>query len=176
MADHPVIQSKYDASVIKQTLDDIVVEVCNETYKEDSTQLWVSSGLGIASILLATWGQFKVPFPQSSILLLVIVIINVIITGLIQLYMHITGPDTLFTSKPSSFRPNSIIVASSMERYSMNYAVHLKSKSNPTITESLTKPANNFIRVDGVVDKQEFSSHLREALRKLEANMSQKKN
>jgi hypothetical protein len=175
MAGSPVIQSKYDATSIKQTFDDLAVEILSETYKEDSTQLVVTSVLGIVSIAIACYGQFMVPFPQSWLVLVVLVVLNLLITASIQVYMYFTGSENLFQSKPTKFRPHPIIVTSYMERFSIDYSLTITSKTNPNVTEKLEKGANEWIRTDGTVDKETFSTQLRKTLQSVEASLNPKK-
>jgi hypothetical protein len=168
------IANKYDSLTIKQTFDDISVEVLSETYKEDLSGLAISSVLGITSVVAATIGQFLVPFPSGKLTLTLIIVANLIITSALQIMAWINGTDLLFASKASKFRPNPIIVTSHMDRFSIDYTITISSKTDPKNVQKLTEGANAWIRADGSVDKDAYLTQFRKTLHALESSMLKK--
>ena len=172
----PHISHKYDALSIKQTFDDISVDILNETYKEDLSGLAISSVLGITSVVAATIGQFLVPFPSGKLTLILIIAANLLITAILQMMVWIKGEDVLFTSKASKFRPNPIIVTSHMDRFSIDYTITISSKTDPKIVQILKNGANAWIRVDGSVDKEFYTTEFRKVLHVVESTLAKKQN
>lgn len=168
----PQLAHKYDATTIKQTFDDMVVSVAGESYKESMMSLVVTSVIGVISIALACYGQFVVPFPQQTALLIAIVAINLLLTGAIQLYTWSIGSSTLFESVATKLRPRPIIVASHMERFSIDYTFTVSFKKNPYQKQTWTKSAAQWIREDGSVDRSSFELVVRQTLQALEASKS----
>lgn len=171
-----VIHSKYDATLIKQTLDDLVVATVSEAYTEDATGLAVTTVLGVGSVVLAVAAQFWVPFPAQRLTLILVIGLNLLLTLLLHLYAHFTGGnDTLYMSRASKFRPHAILVASHMDRFSIDYQLSISSRTHPSIKETLSLGANAWIRQDGTVEKGEFVGHVRRLLHALETTLIQKK-
>lgn len=172
----PQLAHKYDAATIKQTLDDIVVSVAGESYKESKTSLIVTSVIGVVSIALACYGQFVVPFPQKTSLLVVIVAINLLLTAAIQLYTWSIGSSTLFESVATKLRPTPIVIASQMERFSINYTFSAYFKKSPSQKQTWSKSAAQWIREDGSVDRSSFELVVRMTLQQLEGSRREAKN
>lgn len=166
----PKLPSKYDGATIKQTLDDIVVAVVGETYKESMTTLIVTSVLGVLSIGLACYGQFYVAFPQQTAVLIAIVVFNLLLTGAIQAWTWIAGASTLFESTATKLNPQPIIVSSYMERFSIDYTLTVSHKLNPSVKQTWTKSAAQWIREDGSVDRSAFESQVRQTLNSLKSS------
>jgi len=172
MSESPVLPCKYDGPVVKQMLDDLVVELLLESYKEDNSVMVVTSGLGIASVLLACYGQFMVHFPAQKQLLAVLIVLNIIITIAIQVYSHFAGSVNLFKSRATKFRPNVIVVSSHMDRFSPSYSVTIASQSGK---EAITKVSSEWIQQDGRVDKDRFRDDISKLIDALESKHREKK-
>lgn len=169
MSVDPQLTSPYDGVNVKQTLDDLVVAVVADTYKEDMKNLWLSSSLGVASIAIACWGQFMVPFPQQSSVLAVLVTINILLAVAISLSGYFEPRGLLFKSTPSKFRPNAIYVITELERFATDYTFTASLVGSPKKSVTWVKPIAQFIRADGSVCKDNFDNCVRSALKTLES-------
>lgn len=175
MSESPQLPSKYDGSVIKQALDDVVIEVLLKTYKENTRAMMVTSVLGVVSVAVACFGQFMVNFPAQRQLLAFLIVVNIIVTVVIQVYSHYSGVMNLFRSKPSKFRPNEMIASSHMDRFSPTYSLTLSSGKDAQVKVEMKKEVNEWIRSDGRVDKEGFETDIDKLIEGIESAMASKK-
>jgi hypothetical protein len=122
--------NKLDGNALKQTLDDHTTQVLLEAYTEETTTSNVKLVLGAVCVVLGLVSQFyPLPFPTNLPLLRFCVGSYCILSLVGWAISHWREGDTIFRSKPSDFRPNEILVASTLPRFSPMYTLRITTPS-----------------------------------------------
>jgi len=154
--------NKDDSNALKRTLDDAVIRyfTLEKGFKEDFSLSNMKITLGIISVILGLTAQFyPYPFPENWYVLIVCCSTYFVCSSILQYFA--TFKEKEYVAIVTDDKNERIHVTSSLPRYDYNYVLSL---SNGTEKEkiSISKMVNNFFDINGVLNEQIFTQHVKD--------------
>ncbi|KAL5484510.1 hypothetical protein EMCRGX_G021023 [Ephydatia muelleri] len=163
---------KWDASAVKNRLDDAVKKTMVESYNCEEDFSLIDQRLAISTVaclfsLFALIYDYIFPFPQSKSILLICSVSYFILMGVLSMFMMYKEKNTFYVGlekDPAGVSPDNVWRwGSSIPRFSpmCTLTVHFTNgKTKATKTSSMEKSIDSWFDVNGQLCLEKFSSDI----------------